>query len=92
MVVVTLATVAVGGVPLLVGLVLAGLIGLVALPPGPRRYLLNRSVRVGATVLVTMAIVWLLVHNYPDASRQTPTGLIPAMERYGSWFGGDLVG
>lgn len=88
----TMGTVAIGGVPLLAGLMLAGTLALLALPPGPRRYLLRRSTRVLATVLVTMAIVWVLVHNYPDASRQTPTGLVPAMERYVAWFGDVLLG
>ena len=91
-VVVTAGTVAVGGVPLLAGLVLVGALASAALPRGPRRYLLRRASRVGVTVAVTMAILWLLVHNYPDASRQTPTGLVPAMERYASWLGGLLLG
>jgi peptide/nickel transport system permease protein len=90
--VVTFATVAVGGVPLLLGLSLALAIGLTALPSGPRRYLLRRAARVGATLIMTMAVVWLLVHNYPDASRQTPTGLVPAMERYVSWIAGAIFG
>lgn len=91
-IVLTVGTVAIGGVPLLVGLILTGAIGVLALPPGPRRYLIGRSARIGLTVLVTMAIVWVLVHNYPDASRQTPTGLVPAMERYASWLGGVMLG
>ncbi len=89
---ITLGTVAIGGVPLLAGLTPVAGLALAALPPGPRRYLLRRSTRVLVTVGATMAIVWVLVHNYPDASRQTPTGLIPAMERYASWLGGLLLG
>lgn len=88
----TFGAMAVGGVPLLAGLVLATGVGLVALPAGPRRYLVRRAGRVVATMVVTMALVWLLVHNYPDASRQTPTGVVPAMERYVSWFGSMLLG
>ena len=68
----TIGAVVVGGLPLLVAL--GGLvIGVgVLLPPGSRRYLLQRAWRIGVTVFIAMAIVWLLVHNYPDASRQTP--------------------
>lgn len=87
---VTNAAIVVGGVPLAVGLGLASLLALALLPGGSRRYLLRRLVRVVATVFAAMAIVWLLVHNYPDQSRSDPTGLIPAAERYGEWLG-DLV-
>lgn len=90
--VLTLATIAVGGVPLLVGLVLAGSLAVGTLPPESRRYLARRGLRVVATVLATMAVVWLLVHNYPDATRDTPAGLVPAMERYVDWFAGVLLG
>ena len=90
--VVTLATVAVGGVPLLAGLVLAVGVGLLAMPAPARRYLLRRSARVAATIGMTMAVVWFLVHNYPDAARETPAGLIPAMERYVEWLGGVVLG
>ena len=88
----TLAAVAVGGVPLLVGLLaLAGLATL-ALPARSRRYLLRRLTRILATVLVAMAIVWVLVHNYPDASRTDATGVVPALVHYVSWLGDVLAG
>ncbi len=84
------ASIATGGLPLLVGLGLIAIVALGLLPGGSRRYLLHRLTRIVATIFMTMAIVWLLVHNYPDASRTTPAGLVPAMERYGEWLG-DLV-
>lgn len=86
----TLGALAVGGVPLLVGLGAVSLLALGLLPGGSRRYLLRRLMRIAGSVFVAMAIIWLLVHNYPDASRQDATGLIPAMERYIAWIG-DLV-
>lgn len=85
-----MAAVVVGDVPLLAGLGVLAALALAAMPGGSRRYLLRRLTRVGASVFVAMAIVWLLVHNYPNAARQTPTGLVPAMERYIAWIG-DLV-
>lgn len=93
---VSIATVALsivaGGIPLAVGLTVASMCALVALPGGSRRYLLARVVRVVGTILVAMALVWLLVHNYPDASRTEPAGVVPAMERYGAWIGDAIVG
>ncbi len=88
----TFGSVAIGGVPLLAGLVLAVALAMAALPPASRRYLVRRSGRVVVTIMATMAIVWFLVHNYPDASRDTPTGVVPAMERYVAWFGDVLLG
>ncbi len=92
----TMAAIAVGGISLLAGLATAGALSAVALPAGPRRYLLRRLVRVLCSVLAAMAFIWLLVYNYPDASRQTETGLVPAMVRYVAWLGdvvaGDLGG
>ncbi|MGI9596954.1 MAG: ABC transporter permease [Acidimicrobiales bacterium] len=90
--VVTLGSVAIGGVPLLFGLLVMVVAGMMLLPFGPRRYLLRRTVRVLTTIFVAMAIVWLLVHNYPDASRDSPTGVIPAMERYIVWISDLLFG
>jgi peptide/nickel transport system permease protein len=90
--VVAFGAVSVGGVPLLAGLALALALGLTALPPGARRYLVHRVGRVLVTIVVTMAVVWILVHNYPDASRSTPTGVVPAIERYAAWLGGLLTG
>lgn len=90
--VVVLGSVVVGGVPLLMGLGALSLLALWLLPGGSRRYLLRRFSRIGGSVFVAMAIVWLLVHNYPDASRQDATGLIPAMESYVSWIGDVVAG
>lgn len=89
---ITLAAVAVGGVPLLFGLGALSLLGIGLLPGGSRRYMIHRLVRVGGSIFVAMAIVWFLVHNYPDAARQDPTGLIPAMVRYVSWMGDVVAG
>jgi peptide/nickel transport system permease protein len=86
----TVGSIAVGGIPLLAGLAAVSLLALGLLPGGSRRYLLRRAARVGGSVFVAMAIIWLLVHNYPDASRQDPTGVVPAMVEYVSWLG-DLV-
>ena len=91
-VLVTVAAVAIGGVPLLIGLGAASLLALGLLPGTSRRYLIRRMTRVGLTVFVTMGFVWLLVHNYPDDSRQDEPGLVPAMERYGEWLGGLMAG
>lgn len=90
--VMTLLSIAIGGIPLLGGLGLASLLALGVLPGGSRRYLLRRLVRVAGSVFVAMAIVWLLVHNYPDASRSDPTGFFPAMSRYGDWLGDVVAG
>ena len=87
---ITVGSIAVGGIPLLAGLGAVSLLALGLLPGGSRRYLLRRAIRVGGTVFVAMAIIWLLVHNYPDAAREDATGVVPAMERYVSWIG-DLV-
>ena len=82
----TLGAVLIGGIPLLLALAAAIALGAVALPTGPRRYLLRRTTRVVATIFIAMALVWLLVHNFPDASRQDETGLVPAMQRYAEWL------
>ncbi len=86
-----LGAVVIGGVPLLIGLGGVAAVVLAAMPGGSRQYLMRRLGRIGGSIFVAMAIVWLLVHNYPDASRQTPAGVVPAMERYVAWIG-DLVG
>ncbi len=92
----TVAAVAVGGIPLLGGLAAGAVLGAAALPAGPRRHLLRRAYRLAVTLLVTMALVWLLVHNFPDASRQDRTGLVAAMQQYVHWLaalaGGSLGG
>jgi len=85
-----LAAVVIGGVPLLAGLVAMAVLALAALPDGSRRYLRQRVARIIGSIFLAMAIIWLLVHNYPDSARQTPTGVVPAMERYIAWIG-DLV-
>ncbi len=89
---ITIGAIAIGGIPLLGGLGVACLLALWLLPGGSRRYLLRRAARVGGTVFVAMAIIWLLVHNYPDASRQDETGVVPAMVRYVSWIGDVVAG
>lgn len=88
----SLVAVALGGLPMLVGLaVVLGCI-MAALPRDARRYLLRRTGRVAVTVFMAMAVIWMLVHNYPDASRSTPTGFVPAMERYVEWMGDVVFG
>ena len=88
----TVGAVMAGGVPLAVGL--GGVAGaaLWLLPGGSRRYLLRRLGRVGLSIFVAMAIVWFLVHNYPDRSRQDEPGVVPAMEAYVDWIGGVVAG
>lgn len=88
----TATAVAVGGVPLAVGLSGAGLAVVAALPAGPRRYLVRRAGRVVLTLLAAMAVIWLLVHNLPDDSRQDESGVVAAMEHYGHWLGGVVAG
>ena len=88
----TVAAVMTGGVPLAVGLGGAAAAALWLLPGGSRRYLLRRVGRVAVSIFVAMAIVWLLVHNYPDQSRQDEAGLVPAMERYVDWIAGLAAG
>ena len=89
---VTFGSIALGGIPLLVGLGVVSLLALGLLPGGSRRYLVRRAGRVGGTVFVAMAIIWLLVHNYPDAARQDATGVVPAMVQYISWLGDVVAG
>ena len=63
----TLGAVAIGGVPLLAGLGGAAILALGVLPGGSRRYLLRRLGRVAVSLLAAMAIVWLLIFNFPDS-------------------------
>lgn len=88
----TLAAAAAGGVPLLAGLLALAALATLTLPARSRRYLLRRLTRIMVTVLVAMAIVWVLVHNYPDASRTDPTGVVPALVRYVGWLGDVMAG
>lgn len=92
----TLGAVAFGGIPLLAGLLALAALASALLPARSRRYLLHRLARITVTVLVAMALVWILVHNYPDASRTDASGVVPALTRYVSWLGdivaGDLGG
>jgi peptide/nickel transport system permease protein len=90
--VLTVATVAVGGLPFALVLVVAALLVLASLPSSPRRYLLKRIGRVLASIMLSMALVWLLVHNYRDDSRLDDTGLFPAMVRYVEWISGLVSG
>lgn len=91
-IVVALASVAVGGVPLLLGLAMVAVLMLATLPGRPRSYLLRRIGRIAISIFVTMGLLWLLVHNYPDASRLDDTGVVPAMRRYVEWLGGLVSG
>jgi len=88
--IVTAIAVASGGLPL--GILLAVFLALVlaAMPWSPRRYILRRLWRIAASLFVSMALLWVLVHNYRDDSRFDEPGVIPALERYGRWLG-DLV-
>lgn len=87
---ITAISVLVGGLPFALALAVAGVAVLAALPGRPRQYLLRRLQQVGLSIFITMALVWMLVHNYPDASRSDETGLVAAMERYIAWIA-DLV-
>jgi len=88
----TAMAVMVGGIPLAVALagVVVGVLAL--LPASPRQYLLRRVGRAAFSLFFAMAIVWLLVHNYPDLSRSDEPGLVPAMRRYIDWIGGVVAG
>jgi peptide/nickel transport system permease protein len=88
----TVGAVVIGGVPLMVGLGGAAVAAAALLPGGSRRYLVRRLARIVVSVFVAMAIVWLLVHNYANPGRVTPTGLVPAMERYIAWLADLVVG
>jgi peptide/nickel transport system permease protein len=89
---VAVAAVVVGGVSLLAGLTATALLAVAVLPRGPRRYLLRRLFRVVWSLLVAMALIWMLVHNYPDASRQDQAGPVAAMQHYVSWLGAIVAG
>lgn len=88
---VTLASVVVGGIPLLLGLGSAAAAMLAVLPGGSRRYLLRRASRVVASIVVAMAIVWFLMFNLPPspsirfADDQSIGG--PGRSPFGSLFG-----
>lgn len=90
--VITAASVVAGGLPFALAMSVALVAALAALPSSPRRYLLRRVGRVLFSIFLAMALVWLLVHNYPDSSRLDETGLIPAMQRYVDWIGGVVSG
>ncbi len=63
----TLASVVVGGLPLLFGVGATALAGLGLLPGGSRRYLIRRLGRVLATMFLAMGLVWLLMFNLPES-------------------------
>ncbi len=109
----TLVSVAVGGISLLLGLGATAAAALAVLPGGSRRYLVRRLVRVVASILIAMAVVWFLMFNLPPSPSirfaddqslgggggrfgfgigepEVPSGVVAAMEAYGSWLG-DLV-
>lgn len=102
--------------PLLLGLGATATAALAVLPGGSRRYLVRRLVRVVASILVAMAVVWFLMFNLPPSPSirfaddqsfggggggrfgfgigepEVPSGVVPAMEAYGSWLGDLLTG
>lgn len=61
----TIAVVAAGRVPLLVGLGATTLAAWALLPARSRRYLARRLARVATTIVVAMGIVWVLVYHLP---------------------------
>jgi len=63
----TLASVVVGGLPLLLGLGATAAALLAVLPGGSRHYLIRRTWRVAASILVAMALVWFLMFNLPPS-------------------------
>lgn len=63
----TLASVVLGGLPLLFGLGATAIAGLAVLPGAPRSYLVRRVARVVATTLLAMALVWFLAFNLPES-------------------------
>lgn len=90
--VITASAVAIGGLPFALAMCVGLVAVIAALPASPRRYLLARVQRVAFSVFLAMALIWLLVHNYPDASRIDEPGVIRAMERYIDWIGGLVAG
>lgn len=62
---VTLGAIALGGVPLAVGLLAAGACATAILPDSSRRYLARRALVGLTTVVVAMGVVWFLVHHLP---------------------------
>ncbi len=91
-VVVVLASLVLGGIPLALGLGTGAFAASVALPSAPRRYLFRRLGAIVFSVALAMWFMWLLAHNYPDQSRLDEPGLVPAFERYIDWIGGLVVG
>ncbi|GEM_PF-5969167 len=61
----TLAAMAVGGIPLVAGIALAGGVGALVLPSDARRYLARRTLVGLTTIFVAMGVVWMLVHHLP---------------------------
>ncbi len=88
----TAATVALGGPPFALALAVAALLIVAALPASPRRYLLRRIGHVIFSIALSMALVWMLVHNYRDDSRLDDPGFFPAMVRYAEWISGLVSG
>ena len=82
----------VGGLPLAVSLAIALALVAAALPGRARRHLGRRSAWIGLQILTTMALVWILVHNYRDDSRLDDPGIVPAIERYIDWIAGLVSG
>ena len=86
------ASLLLGGVPLGLGLGAGAFAVAVAMPGAPRRYLFRRLGGILISVALAMWFMWLLAHNYPDASRLDEPGVIPAFARYIDWIGGLVAG
>ena len=86
------ASLLLGGVPLVLGLGAGAFAVAVAMPGAPRRYLFRRLGGILISVALAMWFMWLLAHNYPDASRLDEPGVIPAFARYIDWIGGLVAG
>ena len=89
---VVMASLLIGGVPLVIGLGSMVVAAAIALPRAPRRLLAKRAIGVVASVGLAMWFMWLLAHNYPDKSRLDEPGVVPAFERYIDWIGGLVAG
>lgn len=90
--VVLVVTAAFGVLSLRAGLALGLLATIVALPARQRRFMARRFISTLVTIFLAMAVVFLLIHNLPDASRLDETGFVAAMRAYGEWLGDLVVG
>lgn len=88
----TAGAVLVGGLPLALALAVTLALVVAAMPGRARHHLARRIRWIGLQILVTMAIVWILVHNYRDDARLDDPGIVAAIERYVDWIGGLVAG